>query len=79
MKESDATGKFCPLIKPNAEVNDGQYCYGSKCMMWEEWAGHWEENPKYKDDRINERPQVFIKGSDYGDCGLKSKDLEVNI
>ena len=68
------------VVVPVAETEDFEtgriLCVGYDCMMWEEWAGHWEENPKYKGNESTERPNIFIKGNDHGDCGLKSKELE---
>lgn len=94
MKESEALKKWCPLIKiANMPTEGGSsinvfrsgnlpkecLCKVSRCMMWEAWTGEWEVNPKFKDDPLNEKPNIFIKSDKHGDCGLKSKGLECNL
>ena len=72
MKESEACKKICPILKPHHEVNRGFYCYTTSCMMWESW-------PLYENGQLVKNDDGTYKMSDSGDCGLKSKELEVSL
>jgi len=87
MKESKARGKWCPksILVINSTGygagnrfgadSDSQYaqclCLGSDCMMWEDWE--YEKRGETVDDQA---PLITMRKGE-GDCGLKSKDLEV--
>jgi hypothetical protein len=85
MKESEAIKKWCPMVRMadcgaenasavnriHGEFECTAYCIGSECMMWESW-----EYEKLG-DVVDDKTQFITMNKGEGDCGLKSKNLEV--
>lgn len=83
MKESEAKTKWCPHTRlcgaagygaSNRDIQTGWdhpkvLCIGSQCMMWESWE-YESGNPAIE--------PTHIKNKGEGDCGLKSKELDLN-
>ena len=64
-----AGNKICPIMKPS-----NQACITTNCMMWE---SHIMNNKDYDFHGPDQRR--WIEDPENGDCGLKSKELEVNF
>jgi len=68
MMEVDARTKWCPHNLGQFGSSEDGKCIGSACMMWESW--------EYLDPKDPRNKPLLREGE--GECGLKSKDLEVN-